>query len=115
MIAVGHGQHGLEPAQDAVGAPVLGQLDRRAHEVALMLFELGLETLNQREGIGRGACEAGEHLVVMELAHLARRALDDEVAQGDLTVAADRDLPVTVRHAPAHADDGGSVKLIHRG
>jgi hypothetical protein len=27
MLAVGHRQHGLEPAQHAVGAPVLGQLD----------------------------------------------------------------------------------------
>jgi hypothetical protein len=30
---------------------------------------------------------------VVELAHLARRALDDDVAQRDLAVAADGDLP----------------------
>src|ERR1043166_2433648 len=26
MLAVGHGEHRLQPAQDAVGAPVLGEL-----------------------------------------------------------------------------------------
>ena len=55
----------LEPAQDAVGAPVLGELDRGAHQVALVLLELGLEALEQREGVGRAAGEAGEHLVVV--------------------------------------------------
>ena len=36
-------QHGLEPAQQAIGPPVLRELDRRAFEVAAVLFELGLE------------------------------------------------------------------------
>jgi hypothetical protein len=65
-FAVGHRQHGLQPAQDAVGAPVLGQFDGRAHEIALMLVELGLEALEQREGIGRAAGEAGEDLPLVE-------------------------------------------------
>ena len=73
-LAVGDGEHRLEPAQHAVGAPVLGQLDRRAQQVALVLLELGLEALEQREGIGGGAGEAGEDLVVVQPAHLARAA-----------------------------------------
>ena len=64
-VAVGHREHRLEPAQHAVGAPVLGQLDRGAHQVALVLLELGLEALEQREGVGGGAGEAGQHLVVV--------------------------------------------------
>ena len=90
-LVVGDGEHRLEPAQDAVGAPVLGQLDGRAHEVALVLLELGLEALEEREGVGGRAGEAGEHLVVMQSAHLARRRLDDDVAERDLAVAAERD------------------------
>ena len=51
---VGHGQHGLQAAQHAVGAPVLGQLDGRPGQVALVFFEFGLEALEEGEGIGRG-------------------------------------------------------------
>jgi hypothetical protein len=56
--------------------------------VALVLLQLGLEALEQGEGVGRGAGKAGQHLVMVELAHLARAGLDDGVAQGDLAVAA---------------------------
>ena len=111
-FAVGHREHGLQPAQHAVGAPVLGQLDRRAHQVALVLLELGLEALEEREGVRGGAGEAGQHLVVVELAHLARRALDDDVAQGDLAVAADGHLPAAVGALAPHADDGRAVETV---
>jgi hypothetical protein len=46
---VHHDQHGFEPAQQAIGAPVLGELDGRALEVPAILFELGLEPGKQRE------------------------------------------------------------------
>ena len=98
---VGHGQHGLQAAQHPVGAPVLGQLDGGAHQMALVLFQLGLEALEQRERVGRGAGETRDDLVVVELAHLAGRALDDDVAQGDLAVAADGHLPVARRRPGA--------------
>lgn len=106
--AVGHGQHGLQAAQHAVGAPVARQLDGGAHQMALVLLQLGLEALEQREGIGRRAGEARQHLLAVELAHLARAGLDDGVAQRDLAVAADGDLPAGGR-LPAHRDDGGAV------
>ena len=112
-LAVGDRQHGLQPAQHAVGAPVLGQLDGRAHQVALVLLQLRLEALEQREGVGGGAGEARQHLVVVELAHLARRALDDDVAQRHLAVAADRHLPAALGVLAPHADDGRAVKLFH--
>jgi hypothetical protein len=54
---IGDAQHRLEPAQHAVGAPVLGQLHGGAGQVALVLLELALEALEQREGIGGGAGE----------------------------------------------------------
>src|SRR5690606_1889323 len=68
----------------------------------------GFEALLLGEGIGRGAGEAGQDLVVVQAADLAGRALDDDVAQGDLAIAAQRDAV-----AAAHADDGGGVKLFH--
>jgi hypothetical protein len=111
-ILVRHGQHGLEAAQHAVGAPVLGEFDGRAHQMALVFLQLGLEALEQCECVGRGAGETRQHLAVVELAHLARSALDNDIAEGDLPVAADGDLSSVRRLAP-HADDGGSVKLFH--
>ncbi len=44
---IGHGQHGLQFAQHAVGAPVFGQLNGCAHQVALVLFQLGFKALKQ--------------------------------------------------------------------
>ena len=103
-LLVGDQHHRLEPAQIAVGAPVLGELDAGAHELAGILLELGLQPLEQGEGVGRRAGEAGDHLALAEPAHLAGVALHDGLAEADLAVAADH-------HAPALADheDGGGV------
>ena len=60
--------------------------------MALMLFELGLEALEQGEGVGRRPGEAGQDLVAEQLAHLAGRGLDDDVAEGHLAVAAEGEL-----------------------
>ena len=76
-LGVGHGHHRLEPAQIAVGAPVLGELDAGARQLARMALELGLEPLEQREGIGGAAGEAGEDAAVAEPPDLAGVALDD--------------------------------------
>ena len=105
VLRVRDDQQRLEPAQHAVRAPVLGELDGRAHEVAVLL-QLGLEVLEQREGIGRTAGKTREHLALVEAAHLARVALHDLVAERDLAVAAQRHPAVA-----AHADDRRAVKL----
>jgi hypothetical protein len=91
-FAVGHQQHRFQAAQHAVGAPVLGQFDRGAQQVALVLFQLAFEAVEQGEGVGGAAGEAAQHLALVQLAHLARRALHDDIAQRDLAVAAERDL-----------------------
>ena len=39
--------------------------DGRAHEIAVVLLELGLEKLEEGEGVRRGAGEAGEDLAVL--------------------------------------------------
>ena len=98
----------LEPAQAAVGAPVLRELDRGAREVAVLL-QLALEPLEQREGIGRAAGEPGDHASLVQPAHLARIRLHDGVAERDLAVAAHGDETVA-----AHAEDSGAVRVETR-
>ena len=105
---VGHRQHRFQPAQDAVGAPVLGQFHGGAQQMALVLFQLGFETLEQGEGVRRAAGESGQNLVVVDAAHLARVGLDHDIAEGDLAVAAEGDLI-----AAPHREDGGAAKLFH--
>ena len=105
-LPVRDGEHRLEPAQHAVGAPVLGELHRALEQLSLVLLELGLEPLEEGERVGRGAREAREHAVLVEAAHLAGGGLHDDVAEGHLAVAAHGDLV-----AAAHAEDGGAVEL----
>ena len=104
---VGHAEHGLQPAQHAVGAPVLGQFHGRAHEIALMFLQLGLKALKQRERVGRRAREAGQDLLIKQTPHLARIGLHHGVAQRDLAVAADHDML-----AAPDREDGGAFKLL---
>ena len=82
-------QHGFELAQIPVGAPVLGQLDTGASELAGVLLQLLLQPLQQSEGVGRGAGEARHHLAVHQPADLAGIALDHGLAHRDLAVAGD--------------------------
>ena len=65
-------QHRLEPAQHAVGAPVLGELDGRALEIAAVLLELRFESREQRERVGGRAGKSGENAVVVQPADLLR-------------------------------------------
>ena len=102
-VPVGDDHHRLQPAQGAVGAPVLGHLHRGAHQLATVALQLALEALEQREGVRGGAGKAGQHLPVVEAAHLAGVALHDHVAQRDLAVPANDHGAVT-----AHAQNGGS-------
>ena len=59
-VLVGDRHHRFEPAQIAVGAPVLGELDAGAGQLAGILFELGFEPLEQRERVGGRAGEPGD-------------------------------------------------------
>ena len=58
---VGHRQQGLQPPQDPVRPPVLGQLHRGPRQVAPVLLELRLELGEQGEGVRGRAGEAGEN------------------------------------------------------
>ena len=105
VLRVADQQQRLEAAQITIAAPVLGELDGGAREIA-EFFELAFEAFEQREGIGRAAGESAEHLAVAERTHLACVALHHRVAERDLPVAADGDSAV----AP-HGQDGGAVRI----
>ena len=100
-------EHRLEPAQNAIAAPVLRELDGGAFEVAAILFELRFEAREQRERIGGRAGEAGENPVVVEPADFPGGLLDDGLAEGHLPVAGqhgavampDREDGRAVKHA----------------
>ena len=81
LVGVGDDHHGLEPAQIAVGAPVLGELDAGARQLAGIALELGLQPLEQGEGVGGGAGEAGDDVAVADAAHLPGVGLDDGLAE----------------------------------
>ena len=89
-LLVGHDQQRLELAQHLVGAPVLGELDRGALEVAAVLVELRLEAGEERERVGRRAGESRNDLAALQAADLRRRLLHDRVAQRDLAVRGHR-------------------------
>ena len=103
-LGVGDDHHGFQPAQIAVGAPVLGELDRGAGELAGILLELGFQPLEQGKRVGGGAGEAADHVALAQAAHLLGIGLDDGLADGDLAVAADHH-----RTALADGEDGGAV------
>ena len=107
-------EHRLEAAQEAVGSPVLRQLDGRALEIAAILFELGLEAGEQGERVGRRAGKPGQDPVVVEPPDLARVLLDDRIAERDLTVAGhDRLVAMTDgqdRGGVEHSGDSESIR-----
>ena len=61
-------------------------------QLAGILLELGFEPLEQREGVGGRAGEAGDHVALAEPAHLLGVVLDDGLADRHLAVAGDHDL-----------------------
>ena len=72
-----------------------------------MLLELGLEALEEREGVGRASGEAGDDRAVPEPAHFPRVGLHHRLVQRDLAVAAERHFPVA-----AHTENGGPVQMV---
>jgi hypothetical protein len=104
---IGNREHRFQPAQNAVGTPVLRQLDRGTLQLPLMLIELGLEALEQRECIGSRTGKAGQHAITVKTSHLACGRLHHDVAERNLAVAAEGD-----RRAATDGEDGCSVKLL---
>src|SRR5207237_3887537 len=105
---VGDDEHRLEAAEETIAAPVARELDGGAFEVAAILFELGLEAGEQREGVRGRAREAGENRIVVEPADLFRVLLQDGVAEGNLPVTRhDRAVVVPDRQDRRRVDHSG--------
>src|SRR5688572_25148018 len=109
-VSIRHHEEGLQPAQHAVGAPFLGQLDGGALEAAAILLDLGLELREQRHGVGGRAREPGQDLAVVEAADLARGVLHDRAPERHLAVAGDGGVA-----ALADGEDRGAVDFWEAG
>ncbi len=80
-------QHRFQAAQDAIRAPILGELHGGSFQVAAILFQLGLEAGEQRKGVGRRAGKAGQDAFVVQTTDLLRAVLDHCLAEGHLSVS----------------------------
>ncbi len=106
--AVGDEHEGLEVAERAVGAPLLGQLHGPPLQVAAALAQFLLEAGEQGECVGGGAGEPGQDLAVEQAADLAGGVLDDGILEGHLAVAGQDRAAVFL-----HEQNGGSVDGRH--
>src|SRR5882672_2989661 len=81
-------------AKHFVGAPFLAQLDRRALEVSMVLFQLAFESRQQRKSVGGGPGEARQYSIVIQAADLPGVGFHDRFAQRDLAVTSKCDLSI---------------------
>src|SRR6185437_4741170 len=79
-----------------------------------ILLELGLEPLEQSEGVGGGAGETADHVALAQATDLFGVRLDDGLADGDLTVAADHDGAALTDGEDGGAVPGGEFSRRHR-
>ena len=104
--AVNHHQERLQAAQDAVGAPLLGQLDRRPLQVAAVLLELGLERAKRaRASAAEPAKPARTWPSCMR--RIFGLVLHHGLAEGHLAVAGEG-----AAAAVADGEDGGLVERV---
>jgi hypothetical protein len=94
----------IKAAQITVGAPVLGELDAGAGQLARILLQLGLQPLEQGERVGRRTGKPADDVAAPDRAHLAGVALDDGRTEADLPISGDHHLV-----ALAHGQNGGAV------
>src|ERR1700733_4348535 len=77
-----------------VRTPVFGQLDGRPPDIPMVLLELGLETAEQREGIGGGTGKSGQDFLLIESADLLGGMLNHPFAKGHLAIASKNDAAI---------------------
>lgn len=104
---VGDGEEGLEASEVLVGAPVFGEFDGGALQVGFVLGELGIEALEEGDGVGGGAGEPGEHFAVGEASYLDGVMFDDGISERDLSVASEGDHSVVTDR-----DDSGTLEHV---
>src|ERR1700746_3121227 len=65
-LVVRDDQQGLQMAKSAVLAPFLGEFDGGFLEIARKLLQFAFEAFEQGDGVGGGAGESGDDLVIVE-------------------------------------------------
>src|SRR4051812_15698683 len=60
VLPVGYGEQCLEPSQNAVASPILGELHRCPLKISRVSLQFLLELLEEGEGVSGGAGESGD-------------------------------------------------------
>src|SRR5687767_486093 len=81
-------------AEHLVSAPLFAQLDRRAFEITVILFELGFKAREQRKRVACCSRETGQNLIVVESPDLFGAGFHDSLAEGHLPVSSECDVSV---------------------
>ena len=89
VLGTDHQHHGLESTQGPVGPPFFCQLGRSTRNIARMIFEPTLESLEKGKRIGTASRKSGDHPTVEQPADFHGVRLHDRVPERDLTVAAE--------------------------
>jgi hypothetical protein len=97
-----------------VGAPILGEFDGGARQLAGILLKLGFEPLEQRERIGGGAGKTADDRAAAKTAHFLGVRLNDGLADRDLAVAADRDQSALADRQNGRAVPGAGMVRFYR-
>jgi len=79
-FGIGDDEKRFKMSQGAIFAPVFGELDGGALQIAVKFLELVLEALEKRKRVGRGARETGQDFTVEQAANFFRRVLHHVLA-----------------------------------
>ena len=86
IVDIGDHQKRFQTAQDAIRAPVFGQLYGRALQITVELLQFTFELFEKRERIRGGTRKTGDDPVMMKLAHLARVVFHHRLPEAYLPV-----------------------------
>src|ERR1700686_4791859 len=86
-ILVRNEKQSFQVAQEFVGAPIFGEFDGGAPDVAVILLQFRLEAAEESKSVGRRAGKSGKDFVLIETANLLRPVLDNGLAQRNLAVS----------------------------
>src|SRR5439155_25877025 len=100
MFFVDDDKERLEPAEDAVAAPILRQLHRGARHVRRISLQLLLELIKEPHPVGRRTGEPGEDPSASKSTHFVGVGLHHRLTDGNLSIATKRNLSIA-----AHGQD----------
>src|SRR6202166_5399737 len=83
-ILVRNQKQRFQVAQEFVGAPIFGEFDGGAADVAVILLQFRLETAEEGKSVSRRAGKSSQNFVLIEAAKLLRPVLEYRLAHRDL-------------------------------